>query len=270
MNASDKLSNKNAEGKFICVGLDTDINKIPLRLRSHSDAIFNFNKSIIEKTCDSTAAYKLNFAFYEKFGSAGFDILKRTIEIIPDNLLIIGDAKRGDIGNTSKMYGESIYNFFGCDALTINPYMGEDSVIPFLEFKDKLNFFLALTSNPGAGDFEKMKLENGNYLFQEVITKVVKWNKNKNCGIVFGATHPDELKNNLQLMNHLPVLLPGVGAQGGSIEEVVHSFREAHRMNFLINVSRGIIYKSNGDNFADAAAEELNTLNAKVKKEMIL
>jgi orotidine-5'-phosphate decarboxylase len=270
MNASDKLSNKNAEGKFICVGLDTDINKIPFQLKSHQDAIFNFNKSIIEKTCNSAAAYKLNFAFYEKFGSAGFDILKRTIEIIPDNILIIGDAKRGDIGNTSKMYGDSVFNFFGCDALTINPYMGEDSVTPFLEFKDKLNFFLALTSNPGASDFEKMKLENGNYLFQEVITKVVKWNKNKNCGIVFGATHPDELKNNLQLMNHLPVLLPGVGVQGGSIEEVVHTFREAHRMNFLINVSRGIIYKSNGDNFADAAAEELNTLNAKVKKEMIL
>ncbi len=270
MNASDKLSKVNSQGKFICVGLDTDVNKIPVHLKSYPDAIFNFNKSIIEKTCNTAAAYKLNFAFYEKFGSEGFDILKRTIEIIPDTLLIIGDAKRGDIGNTSMMYADSVFNFFGCDATTITPYMGEDSVKPFLEFKDKLNFILALTSNPGADDLEKMKLENGNYLFQEVIIKAVKWNTNKNCGIVFGATHPDELKNNLYLMKNLPVLLPGVGAQGGNLEEVVHPFREAHRTNFLINISRGIIYKSNRANFAEAAAEELNTLNTKVKKEMIM
>jgi orotidine-5'-phosphate decarboxylase len=270
MSALDKLITKNSEGKFICVGLDTDINKIPAFLKSTPDAVFNFNKLIIEKTHNSAAAYKLNFAFYEKYGPEGYEILKKTIQIIPDDLLIIGDAKRGDIGNTAKMYADSIFNFFGCDASTLNPYMGEDSLKPFLEFKDKLNFILALTSNEGANDFEKMKLENGNYLYQEVIKKVNEWNVFKNCGLVFGATQIDELKNNLSLMNDLPVLLPGVGAQGGKLEEVLYSFKQANRLNFLVNVSRGIIYKSGENNFAEAAAEELNNLNTKVKKEMIM
>jgi orotidine-5'-phosphate decarboxylase len=268
MNACELLFKKNYEGKFICVGLDTDINKIPSHFKSSPESIFNFNKIIIESTADSAAAYKLNFAFYEKYGESGFEILKRTIDIIPDDLLIIGDAKRGDIGNTSTMYADSIFNYFSCDACTINPYMGEDSVKPFLEFQDKLVFILALTSNPGANNFEKMKLESGNYLYQEVINKVNEWNSFNNCGIVFGATQVEELKNNLSLINNLPVLLPGVGAQGGSLEEVVHCFRQAERTNFLINVSRGIIYKSREADFAAVAAEELNTLNAKVKKEM--
>jgi orotidine-5'-phosphate decarboxylase len=268
MNALDKLSKKNAEGKIICVGLDPDISKIPSHLKITDNPIFNFNKSIIEKTYKSAAAYKLNFAFYEKLGMAGFDILKKTIGIIPDDLLIIGDAKRGDIGNTSKMYADSIFNFFQCDATTLNPYLGEDSIRPFLEFKDKLNFVLALTSNPSANDFEKMKLENGNYLYQEVIQNVKKWYKYNNCGIVFGATQIEELKDNISLMEDLPVLLPGVGTQGGNLEEVVNTFVKAGRLNLLINVSRGIIYKSNEDSFAEAAAEELNTLNTKVKKEM--
>ncbi len=268
MNALEKLSKKNSEGKIICVGLDTDINKIPSHLKTTDNAIFNFNKSIIEKTYKSAAAYKLNFAFYEKLGTEGFEILKETIGIIPDDLLIIGDAKRGDIGNTSKMYADSIFNFFQCDASTLNPYMGEDSIKPFLEFKDKLNFILALTSNPSARNFEKMKLANGNYLYQEVIAKVREWNNYGNCGFVFGATQIEELKNNIFLMGDLPVLLPGVGAQGGSLEKVIDAFTKAGRLNLLINVSRGIIYKSSEDNFAEAAAEELNTLNTKVKKEM--
>lgn len=268
MNVSDKLLKKNNEGKFICVGLDTDIKKIPHKSKSFPESIFNFNREIIERTADSAAAYKINFAFYEKYGPEGYEILKRTIDIIPDDLITIGDAKRGDIGNTSTMYADSIFNFFSCDATTINPYMGEDSVKPFLEFKDRIIFILALTSNPGANNFEKMKLENGNYLYQEVISRIKDWNSFNNCGVVFGATQIEELKNNLTLINNLPVLLPGVGAQGGSLEEVVHCFRQAERINFLINISRGIIYKSSGDDFAVVAAEELNTLNTKVKKEM--
>lgn len=268
MRVSDLLLKKNNEGKFICVGLDTDINKIPSYLKSSPDSIFNFNRMIIESTAVSAAAYKLNFAFYEKYGAGGFEILKRTIDIIPDDIIIIGDAKRGDIGNTSTMYADSIFNHFTCDACTINPYMGEDSVKPFLEFEDRLIFILALTSNPGANNFEKMKLENGNYLYQEIIIKIKEWDNAKNCGIVFGATQIEELKSNLSLIETLPVLLPGVGAQGGSLEEVVHCFRQANRTNFLINISRGIIYKSREKDFADVAAEELNTLNKKVKKEM--
>ncbi len=268
MNASEKLGSKNAEGQFICVGLDTDLNKIPHHLTSSPDPVFEFNRQIIEKTAGAAAAYKLNFAFYESQGSEGFDTLKKTIDLIPNNVLIIGDAKRGDIGNTAKMYADSIFNYFKCDASTINPYMGEDSVQPFLQFKEKLNFILALTSNPGADNFEKLKLQNGEFLYQRVISKVNEWNTNNNCGVVFGATQIDELKNNLRLINKLPVLLPGVGAQGGSLEDVVKAFKQAGRSNFLINVSRGIIYRSSNEDFAAASAEELNTLNTKVKKEL--
>jgi len=268
MNASEKLGKKNSEGLFICVGLDTDIDKIPAHLKNSPDPVFEFNRQVIEKTAGAAAAYKLNFAFYENSGAEGFEILKKTIDLIPADVLIIGDAKRGDIGNTAKMYADSIFNYFHCDASTINPYMGEDSVQPFLQFENKLNFILALTSNPGADNFEKLKLQNGDFLYQQVIVKVNDWNKNNNCGIVFGATQIDELKNNLELINELPVLLPGVGAQGGSLEEVVKSFKEAGRLNYLINVSRGIIYKSNNKDFAKVSAEELNTLNTIVKKEL--
>lgn len=265
MTAQEKLTQKNSEGKFICVGLDTDINKIPAHLKKSGDAIYDFNKSIIEKTGNSAAAYKLNFAFYENTGTQGFKILKRTIEIIPDDVLIIGDAKRGDIGNTSRMYADSLFNHFKCDASTLNPYMGEDSVQPFLQYENKLNFILALTSNRGARDFEKLRLDNGEYLYQRIIKKVNEWNTNKNCGIVFGATQAEELKINFKLIDDLPVLLPGVGAQGGNLEDVVRYFKENERLNFLINVSRGIIYKSSESEFAAAAAEELNTLNKKIK-----
>lgn len=268
MNASDKLRQKNQEGKFICVGLDTDINKIPVFLNNTDDAVLEFNNRIIESTSSLAAAYKLNFAFYENSGSAGIDTLKRTIENIPGDILIIGDAKRGDIGNTAKKYADSVFNYFGCDASTVNPYMGEDSIQPFIQFRDKLNFILALTSNPGAENFEKLKLEDGSFLYQQVIKKVNELNKNNNCGVVFGATQTDELRNNLKLIGQLPVLLPGVGAQGGSLEEVVNTFRTEGRLNFLINVSRGIIYKSDTTDFAEAAAEELINLNEKVKKEL--
>ncbi len=267
MNALEKLNYKNSEGKFICVGLDTDAKKIPQHLKELNQPLYEFNKGIIESTSDSAAAYKLNFAFYENSGPGGFEELKKTIEKIPKDILIIGDNKRGDIGNTAHMYADSIFNYFGCDASTINPYMGNDSVQPFLQFENKLNFILTLTSNPGSADFEKLKIENGGYLYQQVIKKTAEWNTSKNCGIVFGATHPEELKSNMELINDLPVLLPGVGTQGGSLEDTVHIFSEAKRINFLINMSRGIIYRSNGKDFAEAAAEELNILNTKVRKE---
>lgn len=268
MNALEKLNQKNIEGKFICVGLDTDAMKIPSHFKNSVSPLYEFNKEIIERTSDSAAAYKLNFAFYEKTGQQGFEELRKTIEMIPNDVLIIGDAKRGDIGNTAAMYADSIFNYFGCDASTINPYMGDDSVRPFLQFENKLNFILTLTSNPGSADFEKIKIEGGVCLYQQVIRKAVEWNTSKNCGIVFGATHPEELNSNINLIGDLPVLLPGVGAQGGSFEDTVGAFREARRINFLINVSRGIIYKSSGRDFGIAAAEELNILNAKVKKEL--
>jgi orotidine-5'-phosphate decarboxylase len=261
-----KLQNKNKEDKFICVGLDTDPQKLPLHFKKDEDSILEFNKSIIEATLEFAAAYKINFAFYEKFGSEGLDILKQTVGIIPNDILKIGDAKRGDIGNTSRYYAESLFDYYGFDSTTINPYMGEDSVKPFLEYSDKLIFILALTSNPGANDLEKLQLKDEKYVFQKVIEKVKLWNKDRNCGIVFGATNLKELQENIKEFGNLPVLLPGVGAQGGNFEEVMSTFIEQKKLNLLVNVSRGIIYKDNTSRFAKAAAEEIIRLNKIVKR----
>jgi orotidine-5'-phosphate decarboxylase len=261
MNALEKLNQKNQEGKFICVGLDTDIDKLPACLKGKSNPVLEFNKAIIEKCSGYAAAYKLNFAFYERAGYQGIQILEETIAAIPADILIIADAKRGDIGNTSQMYAEAILNKMNFDSITVNPYMGDDSIAPFILNPEKLIFILALTSNPGASDFEKQKLENGSYLYQLVIEKVNQWNINNNCGIVFGATKSEELLQNMIRIGNLPVLLPGVGAQGGSLEHVIKTFKMFNRMNFLINVSRGIIYKSNGIDFAEAALKEIVSLN---------
>jgi orotidine-5'-phosphate decarboxylase len=268
MKAVEKLKLKNQDQKFICVGLDPDPAKIPFHIKTSSDSIqlqvYRFNKEIIESTSDFAAAYKLNFAFYEIFGSVGFDLLKKTIELIPREILIIADAKRGDIGNTAKFYANSIFEYFGCDASTLNPYMGEDSISPFLEYQHKLNFILALTSNTGAADFEKLELKNGKKLYQAVCMKINEWNKHKNCGVVFGATQEKELEENFNLISGLPLLLPGIGAQGGNLETIVNLFKSKSKSDFLINISRGILYKSTGENYASEAKEELIFLNKKI------
>jgi orotidine-5'-phosphate decarboxylase len=264
MRAIDKLLSKNREGKFICVGLDSDITKIPPHLQSAPNPILNFNQAIINTTKSYAAAYKINFAFYEKDGEKGLRALSETVESIPPDILIIADAKRGDIGNTSLMYAKSVFEHYNFDAVTLNPLMGKDSLDPFLDYKDKLNFILTLTSNKGAADFEKLKLDSGKYLYQYIIEKVVDWNSNNNCGLVFGATNSSELKENIQSFGSLPVLLPGVGAQGGNVEDVISAFESAGRSNFLINVSRGIIYSSGEEDFAEKAAEELLNYNKKI------
>ena len=269
MKAVQKLKLKNDQSKFICVGLDTDLEKIPHHLHSLENPILEFNKKIIEATSEYAAAYKINFAFYEKLGPKGFDILLQTKEIIPNDILKIADAKRGDIGNTSKYYADSVFKYFGFDAITVNPYMGEDSVKPFLEFEDKLIFILALTSNPGAYDFEKLQLKDGSYLFQKVIEKVKNWNTENNCGIVFGATKLQELLENINSFGNLPVLLPGVGAQGGSLEEVMKIFINNKKLNLLINISRGIIYKDSSADFALTAKGEIQSFNEKINKLLL-
>ncbi len=269
MKALDKLRNKNNEGKFICVGLDTDFEKLPPHIKNYDSPIYEFNKQIINATLNQAAAYKLNFAFYEKDGPKGMEILKKTIELIPPDVLIIGDAKRGDIGNTSRMYAKSLFEYYNCDASTLHPYMGEDSIMPFLENTEKLNFILALTSNPGAADFEKLLLKDGTPLFKKVIEKVIEWNTAENCGIVFGATNINELIDSFATFKSLPILLPGVGAQGGSLEDVMYAFKNNNRTDLLINVSRGIIYKSDKLNFAAAAAVELIKMNDTAKKILL-
>ena len=266
MNALEKLINKNNNGKFVCVGLDTELEKLSLHIKSSSSPILNFNKAIIDATNEYCAAYKINFAFYERDGEQGSKILLETINYIPSNILIIADAKRGDIGNTSRMYAKSVFEYYNCDAVTLNPLMGWDSLEPFLDYKDQLNFILALTSNKGANDFEKLKLANGTLLYQQIIAKVKEWNLKNNCGIVFGATNSKELKDNINSFGTLPVLLPGIGAQGGSLEDVLNSFVSANRKSFLINVSRGIIYKSSGKDFAEQARGEILRLNNEIDK----
>ncbi|MFA6596313.1 MAG: orotidine-5'-phosphate decarboxylase [Ignavibacteriaceae bacterium] len=267
MKSIEKFYSAVNSGKHICVGLDTDIEKIPEHLKKSDDPLFFFNKSIIDATRSEAAAYKLNFAFYEASGIDGLISLKKTIEYIDDEIFIIGDAKRGDIGSTSAMYAKSVYDYFKCDSVTLHPYMGYDSVQPFLEYKDKLNFVLALTSNKSANDFETLTLSTDEKLYQKVIQNVHEWNGQfGNCGIVFGATQIAQLQENIKLINDLPVLLPGVGAQGGSLEEVVTLFTQNHFTHYLINASRSIIYASSGSDFAQKAAEELEKLNTEIAR----
>jgi len=261
MTAKEKLDKRTSRGLHICVGLDTDINKIPKHLLSSDDPVYQFNKGIIEATSGAAAAYKINFAFYESEGEKGMEALKRTIGLIPEDVLTIGDAKRGDIGNTSEMYAKSVFDHFGFDAITLSPYMGVDSLKPFLDYKEKLSFVLALTSNPGACDFEKLALQGGDYLFQRVISVFAQSDKTGNCGFVFGATKLDELKDNVKIFNGAPVLLPGVGAQGGSLEEVVKVFESAGHNSYIINVSRALIYADSTGQFAPVVKKTLENYN---------
>lgn len=264
MTARQKLESRFDKNFHICVGLDTDINKIPRHLLSEKDPVLEFNKIIIESTYEDAACYKINFAFYERFGAQGFDALAQTLELIPKDIFVIADAKRGDIGNTSEMYAKAVFDELKFDSITLHPYMGFDSLQPFLNYKDKINFILALTSNKGASDFEKQKMDNGNFLFQHVIVKANEWNTNRNCGIVFGATKIDELKENITSFGDLVVLLPGVGAQGGSLEEVTITFNENKNNNFLVNVSRALLYCDESDNFHSKVIEQIKAYNQSV------
>jgi len=261
MNSIEKFYNNISNNKHICVGLDTDIFKIPKFLLKYEDPIFEFNKIIVDTTIDLASAYKLNLAFYEQSGIQGLKSLKKSIEYIGDRSFIIGDAKRGDIGNTSEMYAKALFTHLKMDASTINPYMGYDSIEPFLRFEDKLNFILVLTSNNGANDFEKLPLMSGKFLYQEVLSKVNDWNRAKNCGIVFGATQIEELETNISEFNEMPVLIPGVGAQGGDLISIRNLMKKHNYKNYLINSSRGIIYKDNSESFGAVARQELINLN---------
>lgn len=261
ISAQDKLKKKIDSGLHICVGLDSDIIKIPEYLKNNQYPIFDFNKIIIEATYTQAAAYKLNFAFYESWGIEGIELLKKTIEFIPEDILIIGDAKRGDIGNTSKKYAESVFDYFKCDAITLHPYMGYDSIKPFLEYEDKISFILGLTSNMSSVDFEKLPLQNGKLLYQAIIEKTNDWNTKNNCGLVFGATNVAELQINIESFNSMPILLPGVGAQGGSLEDVVKSFLIVNKSNYLINVSRSLIYCDNSELFPESIHNNILNYN---------
>lgn len=239
---------------FLCVGLDTDLAKIPKHLLDTDDPIFEFNKAIIDATKDFCVAYKPNIAFYECLGPAGWESLKKTIDYIPSNIFTIADAKRGDIGNTSKYYANTFFDYLNADSVTIAPYMGEDSVTPFMEHEGKWAIVLALTSNKGALDFQFTADEHNEELYKKVLKKSVQWGTPDNLMFVVGATRAEGIGEVRELVPDHFFLVPGVGAQGGSLEDVAR-FGWNKDCGLLVNSSRGIIYASNGFDFAEKARE---------------
>lgn len=255
MNAQELFDNIRKKKSFLCVGLDTDITKIPEHLFDNDDAMYEFNKSIIDATAEYCVAYKPNTAFYESLGSLGWDVLERTVDYIKANYpdqFIIADAKRGDIGNTSAMYAKAFFEDLDVDALTVAPYMGSDSVTPFLGFDDKWVILLALTSNKGAADFQFSEAEDGKRLFEKVIETSKQWASSDKLMYVVGATQAAMLADIRKIIPDSFLLVPGVGAQGGSLDEVA-KYGLNSRCGLLVNSSRNIIYASCEQDFAEAA-----------------
>ena len=265
MQASELFKHILRKESFLCIGLDTDLQKIPKHLLDFEDPIFEFNKQIIDATVDLCVAYKPNIAFYECLGEKGWKSLKKTMDYIPKDLFTIADAKRGDIGNTSKMYAKAFFETYDFDAVTVAPYMGSDSVKPFLEFGDKWAIILALTSNIGGSDFQMIKDENGERLYQ----KVLKTSQDYGDNIMFvvGATRAKSLKEIRQIAPNHFLLVPGVGAQGGSLSEVTKNGMN-HQCGLLVNSSRGIIYADDSENFATKAREQALLIQQEMKIEL--
>ena len=246
---------------FLCVGLDTALDKIPLYLRSKPDAIFEFNKQIIDATKDLCVSYKINTAFYEAMGIKGWEAMEQTVNYIPSTHFKIADAKRGDIGNTSSQYAKAFFETLNFDAITVAPYMGEDSVRPFLEYENKWAIVLGLTSNKGADDFEMLKVvdqksNNGGeqFLYEKVLTTISKWGNPDNLMFVIGATQASELSNIRKIIPDHFLLVPGVGFQGGSLTEI-SKYGLNKDAGLLVNASRAIIYAGDDENFAVEARE---------------
>ena len=261
MNKSQLLEQIKQKQSFLCVGLDTDINKIPQELLAMEDPVFEFNKQIINKTAQYTVAYKPNTAFYEVYGTKGWMSLERTIQYIHNNypeIFVIADAKRGDIGNTSANYAKAFFNTLKADALTVAPYMGKDSVEPFLNFEDKWVVLLALTSNAGSKDFQYLSVGD-KMLHQQVLQAATTWADSEKMMFVVGATHPEELGEIRKMLPDYFFLVPGVGAQGGDLQAVAKNGLN-NECGLLVNSSRGIIYASNGSDFAIRAGEKAKEL----------
>jgi orotidine-5'-phosphate decarboxylase len=260
MNRKELFQNIKRKKSFLCIGLDTDMNKIPSCLKEKSsNPIFEFNKAIIDATADLCVAYKPNLAFYESLGIGGWKALNETVNYLrqhyPDQFLI-ADAKRGDIGNTSAMYAQAFFEKMNFDAITVSPYMGEDSIKPFLAYPNKWTIILALTSNKGALDFQLLKEENtGERLFEKVLKTSTNWGTEENMMYVVGATKTEYLKSVRKLIPEHFLLIPGIGAQGGSLEETA-KFGLNSQCGLLVNSSRQIIYASSDENFAEAARSE--------------
>ena len=269
MKVKDLIYQINSKSSFLCIGLDTDISKIPKFLLDEQDPIFSFNKSIIDITNKYCVAYKLNTAFYESLGTQGWISMGKTIDYINDNfpeLFTIADAKRGDIGNTSKMYAQTFFAKMNFDSVTINPYMGSDSVKPFLEFENKISILLGLTSNTGAKDIQLKKINN-EHVFIEMIKSSMVWGNEDNMMYVVGATKPQYIEKIRELIPNHFLLMPGVGAQGGDLNEIC-KYALNDNIGILVNSSRSIIYASNDEKFANSAAIEAVKLQKQMKTIM--
>lgn len=254
---------------LVCVGLDSDINKLPQSLKKKTNPQFEFNKAIIEKTHDLVCAYKPNSAFYEALGEKGIKQLKMTCDYLHKNypqIPIILDAKRADIGSTNLGYVTYAYDYLGVDAITLHPYLGSEAIRPFLERADKASIILCRTSNLGAGEFQDL-LIGKTPLYKTVAKKVIKhWNKLNNCMLVVGATYPAELKVVRKLAGEMTFLVPGIGAQGGEVEKTMKAGLNSDKMGMIINSSRGIIFASNGKDFSQKAREETIKLRDEINK----
>ena len=269
MNKQQLIEQIQKKKSFLCVGLDTDINKIPQHLLEAEDPVFEFNKQIIDKTAKYAVAYKPNTAFYEVYGAKGWQSLERTVQYIKANhpeIFIIADAKRGDIGNTSANYARAFFNTLQADALTVAPYMCKDSVEPFLGFDEKWVILLALTSNKGSQDFQYLDIENDK-LYEKVLKTSTQWASSEKMMFVVGATHPEELGKIREMLPDYFFLVPGVGAQGGDLQAVA-KYGLNSDCGLLVNSSRGIIYASNGPDFAERAADEAHKLQVQMEEAM--
>jgi len=259
---------------FLCVGLDTELGKIPPHLLHHDDPVFEFNRQIIDATRDLCVAYKPNLAFYEALGPEGWHTLQKTVQHIGNEHFTIADAKRGDIGNTSRMYAEAFFQRLGFDSVTIAPYMGADSVQPFLGFEGKWAILLALTSNSGSEDFQRLelqtpnsKLQTSNPLWEQVLTTAQTWGSPENLMFVVGATHPEAFARVRQIAPQHFLLVPGVGAQGGDLRTICqHSL--THDCGLLVNASRSILYASSGEDFAEKARSEALRMQREMEEIM--
>lgn len=255
MTREELFQNIKKKQSYLCVGLDTDIERIPKHLLKYDDPIFEFNKQIIDVTHDLCVAYKPNIAFYEALGAKGWESLQRTIEYIPKDIFTIADAKRGDIGNTSSLYARAFFENLDFDSITVAPYMGEDSVKPFLAFDNKWVILLGLTSNKGSNDFQQVDLVSGEKLYEKVLRKSQEWASEDQLMFVVGATQASEFENIRTIIPNHFLLVPGVGAQGGDLA-LISKFGLNSQCGLLVNSSRGIIYSDNTENFAKSAREK--------------
>lgn len=263
VNRADLIKEIQSKSSYLCTGLDTQIEKLPAHLSKDGQGLLSFNKAIIESTIPYSVAYKVNTAFYEQYGRKGWEWMEETLSYLPTNSLRIADAKRGDIGNTSTMYAKAFFEALDFDAITVSPYMGEDSIRPFLEFENKWVICLALTSNSGHSDFQ-LTQENNRRLYEKVIETVCKWGSEDNLMFVVGATRAEKVEEIRKIIPNHFLLVPGVGAQGGSLKEISAAGLNSDA-GLLVNASRSIIYASNGEDFAVAAANEASKMAEEMK-----